>query len=388
MSDRLPQRFKEIGQVFLKLGIIGFGGPAAHIAMMEEEVVTRREWVARSRFLDLVGATNLIPGPNSTQMALHIGYLHGGLLGLIVSGVAFLIPAAFMTGIFAWIYVSFGELPQVEPFFYGIKPAVLAVILGALWKLGKKAVKSYQVLLIGVAVAIFLLLGINEVWALLIGGIIGMLFLQLAHRLPQNHAEGFLASLTAGTIVKAAAATNDTTPATLWNLGFFFFKVSCILFGSGYVLIAFIERELVNQYGWLTQQQLLDAIAIGQFTPGPVLTTATFIGYIIQGIPGAIVSTIAIFFLSFILVALLNPIIPKLRESQWTSSFLDAINVSAVALMVIVTLQLGQTLFFQPWDYTAMVIFGVSAIGLFRFNISALWLVLGGAILGMVFQFI
>ncbi len=271
MSETFSQRLKEIAQVFLKLGIIGFGGPAAHIAMMEEEIVTRREWVTRSRFLDLVGATNLIPGPNSTQMAIHIGYIHGGLLGLIISGVAFLIPAALITGIFAGIYVAFGQLPQVEPFFYGIKPAVLAVILGALWKLGKKAITSYQVLVVGVAVAILLLLGVNEVVALLIGGIIGMLVLQFWHRLPKNSAEGFLASLTAGTIVKAAAATDETTPATLWNLGLFFFKVSCILFGSGYVLIAFIERELVDQYGWLTQQQLLDAIAIGQFTPNGVV---------------------------------------------------------------------------------------------------------------------
>ncbi len=380
------QRLKDITQVFLKLGVIGFGGPAAHIAMLQEEVVTRRQWLDRSRFLDLMGATNLVPGPNSTQMVIHVGYIHGGLLGLILSGVAFLMPAALITGILAWIYVSFGDLPQIEPLFYGIKPAVLAVILGALWKLGKKAIKSYQIFLIGLAVAILLLLGIDEVVALLIGGIVGMLLLRLQSYLANNQIEGLIGGITIASLLQTSTATDTTTPPTLWNLGFFFFKVSCILFGSGYVLIAFIERELVNQYGWLTQTQLLDAIAIGQFTPGPVLTTATFIGYLVAGIPGAIVSTIAIFFLSFVLVAILNPIIPKLRNSKWTSAFLDAINVSAVALMVMVTLQLAQTLFLDPLDYLAMIIFGISAIALFRFQMGALWLVLGGAILGLILQ--
>ncbi|QDZ40183.1 chromate efflux transporter [Euhalothece natronophila Z-M001] len=378
------QRLKDITQLFLKLGVIGFGGPAAHIAMLEEEVVTRRGWLNRSRFLDLMGATNLVPGPNSTQMVIHVGYIHGGLFGLILSGVAFLMPAALITGILAWIYVSFGDLPQIEPLFYGIKPAVLAVILGALWKLGKKAVKSYQIFLIGVAVAILLLLGIDEVVALLLGGIGGMLLLRLRDYLAKNRIEGLIAGITMASLLPTATATETTRQPTLWNLGFFFFKVSCILFGSGYVLIAFIERELVNQYGWLTQGELLDAIAIGQFTPGPVLTTSTFIGYLVAGISGAIVSTISIFFLSFVLVGLLNPIIPKLRKSKWSSAFLDAINVSAVALMAIVTLQLAQTLFLEPLDYIAMLIFAVSAIAQFCFQIGALWLVLGGAMLGLI----
>jgi chromate transporter len=274
----------------------------------------------------------------------------------------------------------------MEPLLYGIKPAVLAVILGALWKLGKKAIKTYQLLLIGVGVGILLLLGIDQVIALLIGGVVGMLLLRLQAYLSKNRIEGLIAGMTMATLLQTSAATETTTPPTLWNLGFFFFKVSCILFGSGYVLIAFIEGELVNQYGWLTQTQLLDAIAIGQFTPGPVLTTATFIGYIVAGVPGAIVSTVSIFFLSFVLVAILNPIIPKLRNSKWTSAFLDAINVSAVALMTIVTLQLGQTLFLNPLDYRALLIFAISAIALFRFQLGALWLVLGGAIVGLVLQ--
>jgi len=384
MSATFSQRWLEIAQVFFKLGVIGFGGPAAHIAMMEEEVVTRREWITRSRFLDLIGATNLIPGPNSTEMAIHLGYIYGGVFGLILAGVCFLIPAVVITGIFAWVYVAFGDLPQIAPLFYGIKPAVLAVILGALWKLGNKAIKSYQLLLIGIGVAVLLLFGINEVIALLIGGFIGMLLLRKV--LPKETAEGLIAILSFGTILKAVAATTAKTVPPLWKLGLFFLKVGSILFGSGYVLIAFIEGELVNQNAWLTQQQLLDAIAIGQFTPGPVLSTSTFIGYVIAGIPGAIIATLGIFFPSFIFVLILNPIIPKLRSSKWTSAFLDAVNVSAVGLMAVVTLQLAYSLFLQPLDSLAILIFIVGAIALFRFQLSPLWLVLGGAILGLVFQ--
>jgi len=381
MSETSSQRLLEIAQVFSKLGVIGFGGPAAHIAMMEEEVVTRREWIDRSRFLDLIGATNLIPGPNSTEMAIHLGYIQGGFFGLIIAGVCFLFPAVLITGIFAWVYVSFGDLPQIAfgdlpqiaPLFYGIKPAVLAVILGALWKLGKKAIKGYQFALIGLGVAVLLLLGINEVIALLIGGFVGMLLLQKV--LPKETAEGLIGVLSFGTILKAVAATTAKTVPPLWKLGLFFLKVGSILFGSGYVLIAFIEGELVNQNGWLTfiegelvnqngwltQQQLLDAIAIGQFTPGPVLSTSTFIGYVIAGIPGAIVATLGIFFPSFIFVLILNPLIPKLRNSAWTSAFLDAVNVSAVGLMAVVTLQLAYSLFLQPLDYIAILIFILGA---------------------------
>lgn len=384
MSEVLSQRLIEIAQVFFKLGVIGFGGPAAHIAMMEEEVVTRREWITRSRFLDLIGATNLIPGPNSTEMAIHLGYIHGGFLGLIIAGLCFLFPAVLITGIFAWVYVAFGDLPQIAPLFYGIKPAVLAVILGALWKLGKKAIKGYQLFLIGIGVAVLLLLGINEVIALLIGGFVGMLLLRKV--LPKETAEGLIAMLSFGTILKAVAATTAKTVPPLWKLGLFFLKIGSILFGSGYVLIAFIQGELVEQNAWLTQQQLLDAIAIGQFTPGPVLSTSTFIGYVIAGIPGAIVATLGIFFPSFIFVLILNPLIPKLRSSQWTSAFLDAVNVSAVGLMMVVSLQLAYNLFFQPLDYIAMLIFLVGAIALLRFKLSPLWLVFGGAILGMILK--
>ncbi|MGB5970806.1 MAG: chromate efflux transporter [Spirulinaceae cyanobacterium] len=388
-------RLRELATLFLKLGIIGFGGPAAHIAMMEEEVVSRRQWLTRSQFLDLVGATNLIPGPNSTEMAIHVGYLYAGLSGLVVAGICFIFPAVTITAILAWLYQEFGTLPQLAPLLYGIKPAVLAVILGALWRLGKKAVKSYQLLLIGLGVVPLLLLGLNEIVALLIGGVVGGIWLQLTagkKQPPNSTVEIVIGSLTTGTIIKAVAAQVDSlvTPP-LWQLGLFFLKVGSVLFGSGYVLIAFLEGEVVNKYHWLSGQQLLDAIAIGQFTPGPVLSTSTFIGYLILGVPGAIVATLGIFLPSFIFVIILNPLITKLRQSPWTSAFLDAVNVSSVALMVVVTLKLIQATLIQPTanfpiDLVAVGIAAIATIVLLRFKLNAAWLVLGGAVIGYLFN--
>ncbi|MGC1245335.1 MAG: chromate efflux transporter [Spirulinaceae cyanobacterium] len=388
-------RLRELATLFLKLGIIGFGGPAAHIAMMEEEVVSRRQWLTRSQFLDLVGATNLIPGPNSTEMAIHVGYLYAGLSGLVVAGICFIFPAVTITAILAWLYQEFGTLPQLAPLLYGIKPAVLAVILGALWRLGNKAVKSYQLLLIGLGVVPLLLLGLNEIVALLIGGVVGGIWLQLTagkKQPPNSTVEIVIGSLTTGTIIKAVAAQVDSlvTPP-LWQLGLFFLKVGSVLFGSGYVLIAFLEGEVVNKYHWLSGQQLLDAIAIGQFTPGPVLSTSTFIGYLILGVPGAIVATLGIFLPSFIFVIILNPLITKLRQSPWTSAFLDAVNVSSVALMVVVTLKLIQATLIQPTanfpiDLVAVGIAAIATIVLLRFKLNAAWLVLGGAVIGYLFN--
>ncbi|MGB3691130.1 MAG: chromate efflux transporter [Spirulinaceae cyanobacterium] len=388
-------RLRELATLFLKLGIIGFGGPAAHIAMMEEEVVSRRQWLTRSQFLDLVGATNLIPGPNSTEMAIHVGYLYAGLSGLVVAGICFIFPAVTITAILAWLYQEFGTLPQLAPLLYGIKPAVLAVILGALWRLGNKAVKSYQLLLIGLGVVPLLLLGLNEIVALLIGGVVGGIWLQLTagkKQPPNSTIEMVIGSLTTGTIIKAVAAQVDSlvTPP-LWQLGLFFLKVGSVLFGSGYVLIAFLEGEVVNKYHWLSGQQLLDAIAIGQFTPGPVLSTSTFIGYLILGVPGAIVATLGIFLPSFVFVIVLNPLITKLRQSPWTSAFLDAVNVSSVALMVVVTLKLIQATLIQPTanfpiDLVAVGIAAIATIVLLRFKLNAAWLVLGGAVIGYLFN--
>jgi chromate transporter len=383
----------ELAKLFLKLGIIGFGGPAAHIAMMEDEVVHRRQWLTQEQFLDLVGATNLIPGPNSTEMAIHIGYIYAGGLGLIVAGTCFVVPAVLMTAALAWGYVQFGELPQVYPFLYGIKPAVLAVIFTALWRLGKKAVKSRELLMIAIATGIAVWFGMNEVFALLLGGLLGAVWLNLRHQ-PTLSAWlfGLFLSQTPNSFSPVTPLTAEPVP--LWKLGLFFLKVGSVLYGSGYVLIAFLQGQLVDEFGWLTQQQLLDAVAMGQFTPGPLLTTATFIGYVIGGFPGAIVSTLGITLPSFLFVLILNPWIPRLRGNKWTSAFLDAINVSAVALMAVVTVQLavstlginfigmplGTALLGMDWIAAGIAV--ISAIVALIWRINAAWLVFGGAIAG------
>ena len=392
MSNSALSRLGELAKLFLKLGIIGFGGPVAHIAMIEDEVVKRRQWLTREHFLDLLGATNLIPGPNSTEMAIHVGYVYAGWLGLIVAGVSFILPAVLITGGFAWFYVNYGTLPQVAPILYGIKPVVLAIVINALWGLAKKAVKTRQLLIITLVVVVLSgLLKLNEVVSLLIGGLLGMIWLRTGDEgnPPAQQTNFVIASLTTGATLKATAASATVATAAnvpLWQLGWFFLKIGSVLFGGGFVLIAFIQGELVGEYGWLTQQQLLDAIAIGQFTPGPVLSTATFIGYVLAGVPGAIVSTLGIFLPSFVFTAALNPLVPKLRASKWTSAFLDSINVSAVALMVVVTFQVGVatlSLAKLPFvDFFGLAIAIISAVLAIRFRINAAWLVLGGAIIG------
>ena len=386
MSNLSLNRLNEIAWLFLKLGIIGFGGPIAHIAMIEDEIVKRRQWLTQEYFLDLLGATNLIPGPNSTEMAIHIGYIYGGWLGLIVAGVCFILPAVLITGLFAWIYVHYGNLPQFAPILYGIKPVVLAIIINAVWGLGKKAIKTRKLLIIAVVVGLITAVAkVNEVLALLLGGILGMIWLRSSN---QTHL--ILTLLTTGTFFPNTINVNTAIPShvsvPLWQLGLFFLKVGSILFGGGYLLIAFLQGELVKEYGWLTQQQLLDAIAIGQFTPGPVLSTATFIGYIISGFPGAIVATVGIFLPSFLFVAALNPFIDNLRNSPWTRPFLDAVNVSAVSLMVLTTIQLGiatLTLPKTPYiDFLGLGIAVTSAILVIRYHINAAFLILAGGIIG------
>ena len=331
-----------------KLGVIAFGGPAAHIAMLEDEAVTRRKWLSRDHFLDLVGATNLIPGPNSTEMMIHVGYQRAGWPGLLAAGISFVLPAVVLSTLLAWVYVKFGMLPAVQPLLMGIKPAVLAVILGALWRLGLTASKPQAALqtrivlgIIGIAVAVAVYFGAPVVWSLVAGGVLGMAALRgtggwrgaaALLALPDSRFDLPWAELSPSSVLKwAALVAASTVPAlTLGALGLFFLKVGSVLYGSGYVLVAFLEDELVHTNGWLTQQQLLDAIAIGQFTPGPVLSTAAFIGYVLAGVPGAAVSAAAIFAPSFVFVAILNPIVPRLRRSAWMAAFLDAVNVSAV----------------------------------------------------------
>ena len=387
MNKSSLNRLTEIAKLFLKLGIIGFGGPVAHIAMIEDEVVKRRQWLTQEHFLDLLGVTNLIPGPNSTEIAIHIGYIYAGWLGLIIAGVCFILPAVLITGLFAWLYVNYGTLPQVLPLLYGIKPVVLAIIINAIWGLGKKAVKTRKLLIISIVVGLITWFAkVNEVLALLLGGILGMIWLSSS-----NQTNLIILGLTTETFLQTttmSTAINSHISVPLWKLGLFFLKVGSILFGGGYLLIAFLQKGLVEEYGWLTQQQLLDSIAIGQFTPGPVLSTATFIGYIIAGFPGATVATIGIFLPSFLFVAALNPLMNPIRKSSWTRPFLDAVNVSALALMVLTTMQLGMATLILPkthdLDFLGLGISVISAILVLFYRINAMYLILGGSIIGWV----
>lgn len=383
--DAKSSSLGELARVFLKLGFIAFGGPAAHIAMMEDEVVTRRGWMSRQHFLDLVGATNLIPGPNSTEMTMHVGYEQGGWPGLLTAGGCFILPAVFITGGVGWLYVMYGTLPAVEPFLYGIKPAVIAVILGAVWKLGRSAVKGWRLGLVGIAVTSTVLGGTSEIVALLVGGVMGMIWLRYTREADHTTAGRYLTILFMDTYLVPArqAASTVANEVSLWKLGLFFLKVGSILYGSGYVLVAFLEGDLVERFGWLTHEELLDAIAIGQLTPGPVLSTSTFIGYLIEGVPGAIVATVGIFLPAFILVAILNPYVPRLRESVWTAAFLDAVNVSAVGLMLAVTIELGTSIL-VAWP--TWIIAGASAVLVLIFRVNAAWLVVGGGVVGWLIQ--
>lgn len=370
---------REILTLFFKLGCLAFGGPAAHIAMMEEEVVTKRQWMDRQHFLDLVGATNLIPGPNSTEMAIHCGYQRGGLPGLIIAGVSFILPAVFITLILAWFYVRYGQVPVIEPLFFGIKPAVLAVILSAIYRLGQKALKGWKLGVIGIGVLVASMLGVSELIAILAGGLIGMISLYALDRVRSSDKlfsfspfllisgfEKLKATFFSTTLL---ASTTALVPAISGLQVFWvFLKVGSILFGSGYVLVAYLDAELVNRLAWLTRSELLDAIAIGQFTPGPVLSTATFVGYQVHGFSGALLATLGIFLPSFIFVLILNPIVPVLRKSTITAHFLDAVNISAVAIMVAVVFKMGYEILLD-WKAIAVcllslgLVFGVKKLG-------------------------
>ncbi|MCG8574649.1 MAG: chromate efflux transporter [Flavobacteriales bacterium] len=368
----------EVAKVFFKLGCFAFGGPAAHIAMMEEEVVNKRKWMDRQHYLDLIGATNLIPGPNSTEMTMHCGHERAGFKGLFVAGIAFIFPAVVITGFLGWLYGEYGELPEVEPFVKGIKPAVLAIIASAILKLGKKALKGWELVVLGIVVLVISLLGINEVLALLGAGIVGALYFYSKHKI--NDSPKLIIPLTLLHISGSTLAKLTTAKVFLT-----FLKVGAVLYGSGYVLFAYLDAELVD-VGWMTRQELLDAIAVGQFTPGPVLSTATFIGYQLTGFWGALVATAGIFLPSFLFVLILNPLIPRMRKSKLLCSFLDSVNVAAVAVMVAV-------LFVMSWetlvDWKTIMIATISALITFRFKtISVVWTILGSSLLGYLLSFI
>lgn len=359
--------------LFLRLGTTAFGGPAAHIAMMEDEVVRRRRWLTRDEFLDLLGAANLIPGPNSTELAIHIGNRQAGWRGLLVAGTSFILPAMLIVMAFAWAYVRYGALPQVTGVLYGVKPVIITIVLQALWSLGRTAIKNKFLALIAVAGLALTLLGVHELLVLFGAGAIAA-----AVRLFTKRHQALLAPVLLLLQTSAGAAA---VPFSLWPLFLFFLKVGAVLYGSGYVLLAFIRADLVERWRWLTETQLLDAIAVGQVTPGPVFTTATFIGYVLGGTRGALVATLGIFLPAFVFVAVSGPLVPRIRRSPVAGAFLDGVNVAALALMLEVTYQLGRA---AVVDLTTLVLALISGFILFRFRVNSAWLILAGAILGLI----
>lgn len=373
-SDR--QNLLEVTGLFFKLGLTAFGGPAAHIAIMHNEVVKRRRWLSDQEFLDLLGATNLIPGPNSTEMAIHLGLRRAGWAGFFIGGLGFTLPAVLMVLGLAWLYVNFGNLPQISGVLYGIKPVIVVIILQALWDLGHKVLNRPLPILVAGLVLGSYFLGINEVALLLGGGVIFALVTNL--RELSLRKQGF-ALLPLGGL--NLLSTTSSLPFSLTSLFLIFLKVGAILYGSGYVLLAFLRADLVVRYGWLSDQQLLDAIAVGQMTPGPLFTSATFIGYLLGGLPGALLATLGIFLPSFFFVALSSPLIPRLRGSKWAAAFLDGVNATSLGLMAAVTWHLART---SLVDLPSLLIAGATFGLLAKYKINTTWLILGGALLGGV----
>ncbi|MDI6696661.1 MAG: chromate efflux transporter [Anaerolineales bacterium] len=380
----MSQRLNEVAALFLKLGATAFGGPAAHIALMHDEIVRRRQWLNDQEFLDLLGATNLIPGPNSTEMAIHVGFLRAGWPGLILSGVCFILPAVLIVMALAWGYVEWGSLPQAGWLLYGVKPVVVAIIAQALWSLGRKAIKDLWAAVVGLAVLILYFAGFNEIALLFAGGILVMAGANLRRLRKQTLGLWLAPSLPA----LSAAGSNLLSSSALASLPFSlpllfltFLKIGAVLYGSGYVLLAFLRADFVVRFGWLTDQQLLDAVAIGQVTPGPLFTTATFIGYLLGGTPGALLATLGIFLPSFAFVAISNPLIPRIRNSKWVSGLLDGVNVASLGLMAAVTWQLGRA------SLVDVLTIGMALLSLgllIRFKVNSTWLILGGAVTGIL----
>ncbi len=366
---REQHKLIEIALLFFKLGSIAFGGPAAHIAMMEDEVVKKRKWMTQEHFLDLVGATNLIPGPNSTEMTMHCGHERAGWKGLFVAGFCFIFPAVVITAFFAHLYEQYGQLPKIAPFIYGIKPAVIAIIVMAAYRLGKKAIKDFQLAILGIIFVAGSLLGLNEILILFGGGLLGLFLYFIRKNNKTLHS------------VIPFLLLNSINPIKIGSLKIFltFLKIGAILYGSGYVLFAFLDAELVTS-GWLTRQVLIDAVAVGQITPGPVLSTSTFIGWQLNGLTGALAATLGIFLPSFLFVLILNPLIPKMRKSKVIGAFLDAVNVAAVALIIAVCIEMSKD---SLTDWRTIVIAIVSlALVFFLKKMNSAFIVLIGAVLG------
>jgi chromate transporter len=378
-TESLPpsqaQRIREVALFFLRLGFTAFGGPAAHIAMMHAEVVEKRKWLDEQHFLDLLGGANIIPGPTSTELAIFIGFNRAGWIGLILGGACFILPAMLIVLTLAWIYVRFGTTPQASWLFYGIKPVIIAIILQALWSLGRRAVKNVATAAVGLAVLVLYLLGVNVLVLLAAGGIVLLAAEGIRHprKIPPSVAWFPPALLNLPVAISAI-------PYSLPLLFLTFLKIGAVLYGSGYVLLAFLRADFVVRLGWLTDQQLVDAIAIGQVTPGPVFTTATFIGYLLGGLPGALLGTLGIFLPSFAFVPLIYPVLNRLRNSPWMAVVLDGVIMASLGLMAGVTYQLSMTAMIDPFTVILAI---VAAVVLLRFRINATWLILAGALAGV-----
>ena len=371
-QDGERARLAEVALLFLKLGVVAFGGPAAHVALMEDECVRRRRWLSRERFLDLLGAANLIPGPSSSELAVYLGFERAGWVGLVAAGVCFVLPAAVIVALIAAVYVRMGALPQVGGALYGVRPVVVAVVAQALSGLAPKAVKTTFLGALAALACVASTLGVAPLAVLSGAGLVALV------------ARGGSAKKTPAYVLPAAgvaAAADTPAPASLLTLFLTFVKIGATVFGSGYVLLAFLRRDLVDRLHWLTEPQLLDAVAVGQVTPGPVFTTATFIGYLIAGPWGAAVATLAIFLPGFVLVAVTRPLVARVRSSPSAGAFLDGVNVAALALLVVVTAELARA---ALADVTTCAVAIVSALLLIRFKVNATWLVLGGAVVGAV----
>lgn len=372
------RRLWEIAAVFLKLGTLAFGGPAAHIAMMDDEIVKKRKWLSREHFVDLIGATNLIPGPNSTELAIHLGLERGGIAGLFIAGSCFILPAMLIVLAIAAAYGRYGVLPQVDALLAGVKPVIIAIVALALIRLWKTAAKTSLAVAVVIAVAAASLFGASEIPMLLASGVLYTLW---QNRAKVGRAALLLNPLAMSALPVTAAAAGAQPSAGYGSLFLIFLKIGSVLYGSGYVLLAFLESEFVEKLGVLTQKQLLDAVAVGQFTPGPVFTTATFIGYIIDGTPGAVASTLGIFLPAFLLVLILNPIIPKLRSSSWVAGMLDGVNAASLGLMGAVTIKLAQASLDGIFTIAAFAVsFGV----MYRYKLNSAILILVGAAVGWI----
>ena len=366
---------REIAALFLKLGFVAFGGPAAHIALMRDEVVTRRRWMAEQQFLDLLGASNLIPGPTSTELAIYLGYARAGWRGLVLAGTLFILPAALISLALAWLYVRYGSSPQAAWLLYGIKPVIIAVVVQAIWALARTAVKGWLLAAIGALVLALYAIGFNEIVLLLGAGVL-VAAARSWGRSRRSARALALAPMLATPALPAAVAATAVDPVSLFLV---FLKIGAVLYGSGYVLLAFLRNDFVVRLGWLTDQQLIDAVAVGQLTPGPVFTTATFIGYVVAGTSGAALSTLAIFLPSFCFVALVYPLVPRLRASALMSAFLDGVNVAAIGLMLAVTWQLARSAVVD-WPSAGAAL--VATVLLLRWRINSVWLIAGGAAFG------